>query len=79
MDDKVQRRKEYQKKYRELNADKIKIYRNNFDTDRKREYNKKYRDTCKRKYDEFMENNPDIVAVSNASIYHVVNDSSNDV
>ena len=79
MDEKTQRRKEYQKKYRELNADKIKQYRENIDSDHKREYNKKYRDNCKRKYDEFMKNNPDINAVSNTSIYHVVNDTTNNI
>ena len=79
MDEKTQRRKEYQKKYRALNADKIKQYCENIDSDHKREYNKKYRDNCKRKYDEFMENNPDINTVSNTSIYHVVNDTTNNI
>ena len=79
MDEKKQKMKEYQKKYRQLNAEKIKQYRDNIDTDSKREYNKKYRESCKRKFTEFMENNPDIIINDNSDIYTVVNDNNDDI
>ena len=75
IDDKKQKMKEYQKKYRQLNAEKIKLYRDNIGSDSKKEYNKKYRDNCKRKFTEFIENNPDI---NNMNIYTVVNDNTDD-
>ncbi len=68
MDERKLKIREYQRLYRQQNADKIKEYRTGIDPEKKREYNKKYRDNCTRNYNEYMESVQYFSTLSNKSV-----------